>query len=118
MPPHKKRKLSDSRPSEESEVESITPSEEVAENDTTNGVVLAHENEPQTKTFLDLGLIEQLCEACEHLNYKKPTPIQAQAIPLALEGRDIIGLAETGSGKTAAFVLPILQGRTLVIRRS
>lgn len=50
-----------------------------------------------------------MCEACEALNYKHPTPIQERAIPLALQGRDIIGLAETGSGKTAAFALPMLQ---------
>ena len=62
-----------------------------------------------TKTFQDLGVIEQLCDACAALGYKNPTPIQSESIPLALEGRDIIGLAETGSGKTAAFALPILQ---------
>ena len=62
-----------------------------------------------TKTFQDLGIIESLCEACTALGYKTPTPIQTESIPLALEGRDIIGLAETGSGKTAAFALPILQ---------
>lgn len=55
------------------------------------------------------GIIDSLCEACDRLGYKKPTPIQEQAIPLALQGRDIIGIAETGSGKTAAFALPILQ---------
>ncbi|POS84780.1 DEAD-domain-containing protein [Erysiphe pulchra] len=60
-------------------------------------------------TFKDLGIVDSLCDACTALGYKKPTPIQAQSIPLALEGRDIIGLAETGSGKTAAFALPILQ---------
>jgi ATP-dependent RNA helicase DDX47/RRP3 len=65
-------------------------------------------DEPK-KTFADLGVREELCDACENLKFKNPTPIQTQAIPLALEGRDVIGLAETGSGKTAAFVLPILQ---------
>jgi ATP-dependent RNA helicase DDX47/RRP3 len=60
-------------------------------------------------TFESLGLIKPLVEACYRLGYKKPTPIQQQAIPFALKGKDIIGLSQTGSGKTAAFVLPILQ---------
>ena len=64
---------------------------------------------PPAKTFSDLGIIPELCEACELLKYTRPTPIQEQSIPLALAGRDVIGLAETGSGKTAAFALPILQ---------
>ena len=67
-------------------------------------------DEPAPKSFRDLGIIEQLCDACTALGYKTPTPIQREAIPLALQGRDLIGLAETGSGKTAAFALPILQG--------
>ena len=62
------------------------------------------------KSFQDLGIIDSLCDACAALGYKAPTPIQNEAIPLALQGRDLIGLAETGSGKTAAFALPILQG--------
>lgn len=63
------------------------------------------------KTFKDLGIIDSLCDACTSLGYKTPTPIQAESIPLALQGRDLVGLAETGSGKTAAFALPILQGK-------
>jgi len=63
----------------------------------------------EEKSFQDLGVIDPLCEACVSMGFKRPTPIQAGAIPPALEGRDIIGLAETGSGKTAAFALPILQ---------
>lgn len=64
--------------------------------------------QPQ-KTFADLGIMPSLIEACTNLGYKAPTPIQAESIPLALSGRDLIALAETGSGKTAAFALPILQ---------
>jgi len=50
-----------------------------------------------------------LCETCETLKWKTPTKIQKEAIPVALQGKDIIGLAETGSGKTGAFAIPILQ---------
>lgn len=60
-------------------------------------------------TFQSLGVDERLCEACKALNWHEPTKIQREAIPVALKGRDIIALAETGSGKTAAFILPILQ---------
>ena len=67
-------------------------------------------NEETPQSFQDLGIIDSLCDACTALGYKFPTPIQCKSIPLALEGRDLIGLAETGSGKTAAFALPILQG--------
>lgn len=60
-------------------------------------------------TFKSLGLIDPLLEALEQLKYKTPTDIQVESLPHALEGRDIIGVASTGSGKTAAFALPILQ---------
>ncbi|VDC06553.1 unnamed protein product [Peniophora sp. CBMAI 1063] len=60
-------------------------------------------------SFKELGIIDPLLEAIATLKYKAPTEIQAQALPHALEGRDIIGVASTGSGKTAAFALPILQ---------
>ena len=59
-------------------------------------------------TFKSLGLVDVLCKACESVKWPAPTPIQAEAIPPGLEGRDIIGVAETGSGKTGAFVLPVL----------
>lgn len=66
--------------------------------------------EPETtQSFKSLGVIDPLLEALTQMTFHKPTPIQVQAIPPALEGRDIIGVAETGSGKTAAFALPILQ---------
>lgn len=65
--------------------------------------------EQEEQTFKSLGVIEPLCLACEQLGFKKPTDIQAQSIPYALQDRDIIGLAQTGSGKTAAFALPIIQ---------
>lgn len=60
-------------------------------------------------TFKDLGVNDVLCEACESLKWPAPTKIQKEAIPVALQGKDVIGLAETGSGKTGAFAIPILQ---------
>ncbi|MDF7808979.1 DEAD/DEAH box helicase [Pontiellaceae bacterium B12219] len=59
--------------------------------------------------FSKLGLIEPLLRVIEAANYAEPTPIQEQTIPLILEGMDLIAQAETGTGKTAAFALPILQ---------
>uniref|UniRef100_A0A4W3IG36 Probable ATP-dependent RNA helicase DDX47 n=2 Tax=Callorhinchus milii TaxID=7868 RepID=A0A4W3IG36_CALMI len=67
------------------------------------------EEKPEPATFRELGVTEVLCEACEQLGWKEPTKIQKEALPVGLEGRDIIGLAETGSGKTGAFAIPILQ---------
>eukprot|EP00586_Coscinodiscus_wailesii_P010984 CAMPEP_0172516034 /NCGR_PEP_ID=MMETSP1066-20121228/272768_1 /TAXON_ID=671091 /ORGANISM="Coscinodiscus wailesii, Strain CCMP2513" /LENGTH=574 /DNA_ID=CAMNT_0013297349 /DNA_START=1 /DNA_END=1725 /DNA_ORIENTATION=+ len=60
-------------------------------------------------TFQSLGLLPPLLTATKSLNWTIPTPIQAQTLPHALSGRDVIGLAETGSGKTGAFTLPLLQ---------
>ena len=62
-----------------------------------------------TVTFADLGLSEPMLEALRDAGYRHPTPIQAQAVPLALKGRDLIGLAQTGTGKTAAFTIPIVE---------
>lgn len=62
-----------------------------------------------TPTFDQLGIREPLTRALTDVGYETPTPIQLQTIPLLLEGRDVIGQAPTGTGKTAAFALPILQ---------
>src|SRR6201997_4208661 len=59
-------------------------------------------------SFQDFGLADPIARALKEENYRTPTPIQAQTIPLALAGRDIVGIAQTGTGKTAAFALPIL----------
>ncbi|SNY91567.1 ATP-dependent RNA helicase RhlE [Cohaesibacter sp. ES.047] len=60
------------------------------------------------KNFNELGLAEPILRALESNGYAEPTPIQSQAIPVALSGQDIVGIAQTGTGKTASFVLPIL----------
>lgn len=60
-------------------------------------------------TFKELKLSEPLMKALDEMNYVTPTPIQQQSIPHLLEGKDIFGCAQTGTGKTAAFALPILQ---------
>jgi superfamily II DNA/RNA helicase len=59
-------------------------------------------------SFQDFGLADPISRALKEENYLTPTPIQAQTIPLALTGRDVVGIAQTGTGKTAAFALPIL----------
>ena len=80
--------------------------------------VLRPEHKPATTSagvasggivFTDLGLDEMLLKSIDKAGYVTPTPIQASAIPILLEGRDMIGTAQTGTGKTAAFAIPILQ---------
>ncbi|HEX6120617.1 MAG TPA: DEAD/DEAH box helicase [Dongiaceae bacterium] len=69
-------------------------------------------------TFTDLKLSAPLMQALATEGYETPTPIQAQAIPPLLEGRDLLGIAQTGTGKTAAFALPLLQRLTTTDRRA
>ena len=72
------------------------------------------ESEPPTEdgekavTFAGLALCRPIKRALREQGYEKPTPIQAQAIPHLIEGRDLLGIAQTGTGKTAAFALPII----------
>ncbi|MEO8222524.1 MAG: DEAD/DEAH box helicase, partial [Specibacter sp.] len=71
------------------------------------------ETSPETEevdetTFADLGIDGRVLSALNDVGYEKPSPIQAATIPLLLEGRDVVGLAQTGTGKTAAFAVPAL----------
>ena len=63
----------------------------------------------ESMNFSQLGLTSAQVRACESIGYKTPTPVQTKAIPVILSGQDLIGCAETGTGKTAAFLLPIIQ---------
>ncbi|HTM75100.1 MAG TPA: DEAD/DEAH box helicase [Pseudolabrys sp.] len=72
-----------------------------------SGRLVAYRKRPLT-SFNDFGLVEPITRALRDEKYETPTPIQAQTIPLALASRDVIGIAQTGTGKTAAFALPIL----------
>src|SRR6478609_410145 len=62
----------------------------------------------ETPTFAELGLADQVLKALSDVGYETPSAIQAATIPSLLDGRDVVGLAQTGTGKTAAFALPIL----------
>ena len=68
-------------------------------------------------TFKELNLTAPILKAVDHQGYTTPTPIQQEAIPLLLQKRDLIGCAQTGTGKTAAFALPILQNLALERRK-
>ena len=67
-------------------------------------------DEQKTPTFRELGLSEPILEALTAVGYEMPSPIQAQTIPLLMSGSDLLGQAQTGTGKTAAFALPVLTG--------
>lgn len=60
-------------------------------------------------TFEELGVCPELLDALKNMGFKQPTKIQAESLIYTLKGRDIIGLAETGSGKTVSFALPVIQ---------
>ncbi|HRD94622.1 MAG TPA: DEAD/DEAH box helicase, partial [Accumulibacter sp.] len=62
-----------------------------------------------TQSFSVLGLSAEITRVVAEQGYSEPTPVQAQAIPLILEGRDVLAGAQTGTGKTAGFTLPLLQ---------
>jgi len=83
----------------------MTKSRKPAESDSADTTADA----PPPAAFAELGLIPELLDAVRDAGYTIPTPIQGEAIPLALRGRDLIGLAQTGTGKTAGFTLPIIQ---------
>ncbi|MBW7911541.1 MAG: DEAD/DEAH box helicase, partial [Alphaproteobacteria bacterium] len=61
------------------------------------------------KDFSSLGLPQQLADSLARMKFSTPTPIQAKAIPVALKGRDILGSAQTGTGKTGAFGIPLIE---------
>ncbi|MCP3963044.1 MAG: DEAD/DEAH box helicase [bacterium] len=76
------------------------------------GAIAQNALEITDKSFEDLGLSEPILETVRQVGFEHPTPIQVEVIPWAREGRDVIGLAETGSGKTAAFGLPLAERLT------
>ena len=71
-----------------------------------NGTAVSQADAPVT--FADLGLSEAVLAAVAEMGYEAPTPVQAAAIPEALDGRDVLAAAQTGTGKTAAFLLPTM----------
>jgi len=77
----------------------------------TNPAILSEEKYTPTHSFDTFGLDERLVRTIVQMGFTAPTPIQDQIIPYVLEGRDVIGLAETGTGKTAAFLVPLIEKR-------
>ena len=103
------------------EAETVVTTENITENTVESPAVEAEETtaeataeapaekaEEEGVRFTDLGLDARVLAALEEVGYEKPSPIQEQTIPLLLEGHDVVGLAQTGTGKTAAFALPAL----------
>jgi len=76
---------------------------------TFNATGLAQGNNQPDRSFYGLGIAPKILDILERIKFKVPTPIQQKAIPLAMQGKDIIGIAQTGTGKTHAFAIPIVQ---------
>ncbi|MEM8810337.1 MAG: DEAD/DEAH box helicase, partial [Cyanobacteria bacterium P01_G01_bin.38] len=74
-------------------------------------------SEATISRFDELALAEPILKAIEQVGYESPSPIQAESIPPLLEGRDLLGQAQTGTGKTAAFALPLLSRLDLSVRK-
>src|SRR3989338_1190900 len=71
--------------------------------------MMSSSNENSSAGFYGLGIAPTLLEILARHRFKTPTPIQTQAIPLAIQGKDLVGIAQTGTGKTLAFGIPIIQ---------
>ena len=105
-------------PEEETVIEVVLADPETADEvpddaaPTQSAALAAAEAATVDVTFADLGLSAQMLRALTDAGYTRPTPIQAQAVPLAMKGRDLMGLAMTGTGKTAAFTIPIIERLT------
>src|SRR5687768_8063490 len=85
----------------------VTPQHEAI--DQPDGVAPSSGSNEKVIEFSDFGLDPTILRAVTELGYHEPTPIQAQAIPVVMSGRDVMGAAQTGTGKTAGFALPIIQ---------
>lgn len=95
-------------PAAEPATETAAPAAVQAEEAPAAPAAKAEEEEEEGIKFADLGIDGRVLAALQDVGYEKPSPIQAATIPLLLEGRDVVGLAQTGTGKTAAFAVPAL----------
>ncbi|EGR29308.1 hypothetical protein IMG5_158860, partial [Ichthyophthirius multifiliis] len=99
---------------EESQIENKSEEQKNIQNQTLenlndSNLNVQQQEELKNDTFKSLGVCDELLEACNRLKYINPTAIQIESLPYTLKGQDIIALAETGSGKTMAFALPVIQ---------
>ena len=111
---HKAKALEKKKPSKSGEKTSQEANEEVKNQHVKEVIVEGGEQEDikmleTDTTFSDLGVCPEICEAVKKMGYLYPSKIQKESLPFTLKGRDMIGLAETGSGKTAAFAIPVIQ---------